>query len=367
MKIAVVHELHRGGARRAVNEIAHELMKSHDVDLYVIDTKENKDEKEFFTNTFFYQFTPKIWKGGSWKVRLYKDTIELYRLYQLHNKIAQEIDKKGYDVIFVHPSQFTQTPFVMRFLKTRKVYYCEEPLRIAYESIFAIHQNLSLHKKVYEMVNRWIRKLIDKQNISKADVVIANSKYTQKNIEGAYGLKSIVGYLGVNERVFYPREQDKDIDVLFIGSKDEIDGYKVLQNAINLIKKKPIVKTHITGINWITDEQEFSQLYSRSKIVVCLSSNEPFGLIPLEAMASGTPVIAVDEGGYRETIIHGKTGYLIKRDPKHLAEKISFLLLHQKVRLDMQKNARSHILKNWIWQHQVKSLEQILFNKRDNL
>ena len=48
----------------------------------------------------------------------------------LSNSIAYYILKNNnYDVVLVHPSQFTQTPFILRFLSLRKFYYCQEPLR----------------------------------------------------------------------------------------------------------------------------------------------------------------------------------------------------------------------------------------------
>ena len=94
MKIAVFHELHSGGALRAVDEFVKGLKKDHQVDLYTTDN-----------------FTPKKWNGGNWKLKLYKDTVELYKLFKLHRKIAQEINEKEYDIVFIHPSQFTQRSF----------------------------------------------------------------------------------------------------------------------------------------------------------------------------------------------------------------------------------------------------------------
>ena len=69
MKIAVFHELHKGGARRAVNEMAGEFKKHNHVDLYFVDKERNTGEKEYFNKIFFYQFIPKIWKGGNWKIK----------------------------------------------------------------------------------------------------------------------------------------------------------------------------------------------------------------------------------------------------------------------------------------------------------
>jgi glycosyltransferase involved in cell wall biosynthesis len=60
----------------------------------------------------------------------------------------------------------------------------------------------------------------------------------------------------------------------------------------------------------VSDEQ-LGHLYSRCKAAIQTAIDEDFGIIPVEAMASGKPCIAVNEGGFRETIINGKTGILV--------------------------------------------------------
>lgn len=362
MKIALFHELHAGGARRAVNEFAKGLRQNHEPSLYLVDKENIKEEKDFFSLVRFFPFIPRKWTGGNWKIKFYKDTLELFKLYKLHQKIAEEINKKNYDIAFIHPSQFTQAPFLLKFLKMKKIYYCQEPLRIAYEPDFAIAPNLNLPKRFYEKFILWMRKKIDKANITQADIILANSQHTRENIRRAYGLKSTVCYLGVDVDIFKPASAKKDTDILFIGAADDVDGHSLLKESIQLMKKKPALKLHITGKDWISDDNEFSKLYSSARIVVCLARKEPFGLIPLEAMACGVPVIAVNEGGYKETVIDGQTGYLVPRDPKSLADKLEFLLSNEKIRAKMGENARHHIEQNWTWDKSVKNLENILRN-----
>lgn len=366
MNIAIFHELHAGGARRTVNEFAKQLTKEHEVDLYIIDEEVNKEEEQFFSKTFCFNFFAKKWSGNNWKVKLYKDTIELYKLYKLHKTIAKQIDRKQYDFVFVHPSQFTQTPFLLRFLKTKTIYYCEEPLRISYESFFDLDKKLPLTKKIYEKFNRLIRKKIDRKNFSYADLVLANSKHTQKKILSAYGRTSIVNYLGVDTEIFKPKQLKKDIDILYIGAKDTTDGYSLLQEALKFFKKKPKVVFHIPGENWIASDKEFVTQYTRSKIVVCLAKDEPFGLIPLEAMACGIPVLAVNEGGYKETVLNDKTGFLVLREPKSIADKLQFLLARPKLLNKIGKNARNHAVENWTWEKSAKNLKKAFNAKEAN-
>jgi glycosyltransferase involved in cell wall biosynthesis len=65
-------------------------------------------------------------------------------------------------------------------------------------------------------------------------------------------------------------------------------------------------------------EAELIDLYARCKGLICTAVGEDFGLTPVEAMASGKPVVAVNEGGFQETIVHGKTGMLVRADGDEL-------------------------------------------------
>jgi glycosyltransferase involved in cell wall biosynthesis len=360
MKIAFFHELHAGGARRSVNEFAKRLKKDNQIDLFYIDNIDNKTEKQFFTNTFFYKFIPHTWSGHDWKAKLYKDTIELVKLYFIHKKIARFIDKQNYDLVFIEPSKFTQAPFILTLLKSKKVYYCQEPLRMVYEPELEIPKNLHGAKYYYERLNRYVRKCIDKYNIRHTDLLLANSKHTRDNIKRIYGLEALPSYMGVDTTIFKPVKKKKDIDVLFIGSYAIADGYPLLEKASKLLKRKAVIKVLAAEKQWITDDTQIRDLYCRARIAVALMHHEPFGLIPIEAMACGVPVVAVNEGGYKETIIDGKTGYLIKRDPHILAEKIDILLTSAKVCESMSKKARENMEKSWTWDKNVDKLEQNL-------
>ena len=363
MKIAVFHELNKGGARRAANEFSNYIKKNNTVDLYIVDEKEREQEKEFFTNVSFFKFIPKRWTGKNWKAKLYKDTIELINLYRLHKKIALIINSKNYDVVIVNGSKYTQAPFILRFLKTKKIYYCQEPLRMVYEDILDNTEDLDIFRKNYERLNRTIRKRIDRKNIFKSDLILSNSKYTQDNIRKAYGLSSKVCYMGVDEKIFFPKKiLKKSTDILFIGAYDFVDGYKLLEDALKLIKDKLIVKILASEVKWVDNDKTLQGLYSEARIALCLAYNEPFGLIPLEAMACGTPVIAINEGGYRESVLNKVSGYLIKRDPKKLADMIAYLLKNNDRLSSLSNNTRSYIVKNWTWKLRAKQLEGIIKN-----
>ncbi len=79
-----------------------------------------------------------------------------------------------------------------------------------------------------------------------------------------------------------------------------------------------------------TDAQRTS-LLAACVAVVYTPQNEHFGIVPLEAMAAGRPVLAVNSGGPRESVVDGQTGFLREPQPQAFADAMGRLL----VRLEM--------------------------------
>lgn len=346
MKIAVFHELAPGGALRAVSELSRQLSRHH----HVVVFEGAKEEKP----------TKGIWG------RINHDYLALVRLSQQHRQIARRIDAGGFDAVFVHPSRWTQTPFLLSFLTTPSLYYCQEPLRLAYDSHIEDISTLPLVNRMYEKVNRYWRKWIDKKNISNAKMLVTNSQFTKKWIMRAYGLTASVCYLGVDTTLFSPQRISKIYDILFLGAPVSIEGYDLLEKAKKYSKrtwKIRIVQRKDNGKG--IEDQELVCIINQSRMVVCLSKNEPFGLTVLEAGACGVPVIAVREGGYIESVIDKKTGLLIARDPHQLAQTIDDILDHPSRGVSMGREARRHIRDMWSWEESAKKIGMYLLRTKN--
>ncbi len=367
MRIAFYHELHKGGARRGTNEFAKQLIKlGHFVDLYLIDNAQS-DEKKIYSKIYFYKFNPKNWRGHNWRVRLYKDTIELFNLWKLNKRIAKDIKNRKYDIAYIAASQYIESPFILQFLKIPSFFYCNDPYyRIIYEPEIYKPKTNNIIKLGYEKLNRLLRKYLDRFNIGRANFIISISKFTRKKFISAYQIKGDVIYYGVDTSFFNPTKKDKDIDLLYIGSKDFLDGYPLLEGILKKINNK--IKTRIITFEneWLSDK-ELLDTYRRSKILIAPSYNEPFGLVPLEAMSCGVVVLAVNQGGHRETVKNKSTGFLLKRDVNDFVAKINYLLRNKNIISRMSLNARNDMVKNWDWNVMGKKLEKLIYKKLNEI
>jgi len=362
MKIAIFHELPFGGARDSIYYFGEGLHRNGiTIDLYYVADEKEHRASPYFRNIYFYKFALKKWVGNDWKARLYNDTIALLKLNTLHRKIAQAIDENNYELVLVNGSRYIEAPFILKYLSTFKIFYCHDPnYRIIYEKILSFNnKRLSLFKKGYERFNRFIRKFLDKTNFNNANLVLANSIYAKNIISKTYHRESLVAYPGVDTDFFSPINCRKDIDIFYIGSREAIDGFDLLAKALCKLPRKIVLKTKMHEDGWIPKEK-IRDYYRRSKIVVCLAINEPFGSVPLEAMSCGIPVIAVNSGGYPETVINNKTGYIIKRDSNELADKITDLLRDKNKLMSMGKAGREVAMNKWSWDLRAKELSNAM-------
>jgi phosphatidylinositol alpha 1,6-mannosyltransferase len=93
------------------------------------------------------------------------------------------------------------------------------------------------------------------------------------------------------------------------------------------------------------DREDLADLYTASDVCVLPSATETCGLVALEAMASGVPVVAADAGGFRESIRHGSTGLLAPpTDAAAFAAHIVRLVMERERRLQLGAEARRFAL-----------------------
>jgi glycosyltransferase involved in cell wall biosynthesis len=101
----------------------------------------------------------------------------------------------------------------------------------------------------------------------------------------------------------------KHIDLLIEAANKEKFHLKVVGSGNQEKYLKSIAGPTVEFLGSVND-QELQSLYQNAKAFLYASVNEDFGMVPVEAMAHGTPVVAYASGGVLETVIDGKTGYL---------------------------------------------------------
>lgn len=221
--------------------------------------------------------------------------------------------------------------------------------------------NRKLTLKYARHVNIWIcNSKTTKNRIKK--YYNKNAKIINPPIETKkYQYKKPKNYwLSVNRYVKHKRiemqlkafEQLKNENLVIVASYEKkASQFEEYKKQIDLLKQKHNIK-NVKILNFVSSN-ELIEFYSKCKGFITTARDEDFGMTPLEAMASGKPVIAANEGGYKETITN-KTGILIDNiDEQKLAKQIKILSKQikknpEKFKEQCQKQAKKFDTKEFI-------------------
>jgi glycosyltransferase involved in cell wall biosynthesis len=103
--------------------------------------------------------------------------------------------------------------------------------------------------------------------------------------------------------------------------------------------------------------EELAKIYQNCRFVVFLSYAEGLGLVPLEAMAAAKPVIAANEGGPAETVIHGTTGFLVNSEAE-FCQAVAHLIASEQTCQVMGAAGRQHV-RQFTWDNIAERMERI--------
>jgi glycosyltransferase involved in cell wall biosynthesis len=110
-------------------------------------------------------------------------------------------------------------------------------------------------------------------------------------------------------------------------------------------------------LNKEVSDEVLRDRYRRAAVFAFAPSLEPFGIVPLEAMACGTPVVGVAEGGLRETIRNGENGLLTERDPQEFGAALDRVLCDRGLVARLGTHGREDARSTWTWKRSVDQLE----------
>jgi glycosyltransferase involved in cell wall biosynthesis len=109
-------------------------------------------------------------------------------------------------------------------------------------------------------------------------------------------------------------------------------------------------------------QAELVAIYSAARLVLYAPYREPFGFVPLEAMACARPVLGVDEGGIPESVVNGETGFIEGRDVARFGARIEELLRDTAATESVAARASVLVRERWSWQRSVVELEALCMN-----
>lgn len=132
-----------------------------------------------------------------------------------------------------------------------------------------------------------------------------------------------------------------NIKLIIIGKGDEINNLRDLTNRLK-------IKDNVEFAGFV-DEEKLKILLNKSHVFCSASVLEGFGIVILEAMASGLPYVCSDIAPFKEITQNGKGGFIFKqRNHKDLANKIKILIENKKIYNQKTKEAKE-VIKKYDW------------------
>ncbi len=318
MKIAIVHDFLReyGGAERVV-EAMHELWPEAPVYTSFVDWESLGNQGYRFRG---WDIRPS-WVQNNWIVKKYHSPLRF-----LAPDVWGSFDLSGFDVVISSSGWF-----MCRGVKVNKpavhICYIHHPPRNLYG--YATGSDLQKYwiVRAYAVVINFFLRHYDFATAQKVDYFVANSKETARRVQKFYRRDSTVIYppvevsdVRLKMKDFRNRKQGYFLSVGRLTYAKRIDLAIEVCNKLKLPLKivgKGKEEAYLRSIAGPTIEftggvsdQQLNQLYEGAKAFIFSALDEDFGIVPVEAMAHGVPVIALAEGGVLETVVDGKTGIL---------------------------------------------------------
>jgi len=304
LKIAIIHDwlVTNAGAEKVLKEIV-ELYPEADI-FSLVDFLDDTQREEILkgkkVTTSFIQDLPLAQKH--------------FRNYlPLFPKAIESLDLNGYNLII--SSSWAVAKGIKKNKNQTHICYCHTPIRYAWDLYDEYTSTLSQPKKfLAQKALHYIRKW-DINTLDRVDYFIANSNFVKQRIARTYNRDAKVIYPPVDIDKFTLCKKKDD----FYLTASRLVPYKKTKLIVEAFNEMPDKRLVVIGlgeeyeaIKNIAKENIDVLGYQKDKILIkymqkakafVYAAIEDFGIIPIEAMACGTPVIALNDGGTAETII----------------------------------------------------------------
>ncbi len=314
MKIALVHDyLNQYGGAERVLEVLCEIFPEAPIYALLYDERMTGGVfKEREIHTSFLQKLPFARKH--------------HRIFPLLMPLAiEQFDLSYYDIVLSVSASFAKG--VITKPHTKHINYCLTPTRFLWDDS---------HRYIDEFRYPWpIRKLVpffitylrlwDKEAALRVDKFVAISNFVKSRIKKYYNRDAAIIYPPVDAHKYYISDKVSDY-FLMVGRLVPYKRFDLAVKVFNaigkplkiigdgperkrlekLVHRGGMAKPNIEFLGLVSD-YKMPEIYSRAQAVI-FPQEEDFGIVPLEAMASGRPVIACRGGGALETILENQTG-----------------------------------------------------------
>lgn len=309
MKVALVHEflVKLGGAERVLKALM-DIYPKAPVFTLVYDEKKVGEvfPKERIVTSHFQKYPAFLRK----RYRYFLPGIP---------RAVEDFDLEEFDLVISSNTAFSHG--VITPINTRHICYCHSPMRYAWDWSNEYRREngiTGLKTAIYAPLMKYLREW-DMIASNRPDKYIANSANVQKRLKKYYKVDSDVIYPPVDTDRF--RVSTKHCDFFLIVST--LTPYKRIDLAVQLFNKigrklviigdgpQRVYLESIAGPNidflGFKDDETVKEYLQNCRALI-FPGEEDFGIVPVEAMACGKPVLAYGKGGVRETVISGKTG-----------------------------------------------------------
>ncbi|MFA6991985.1 MAG: glycosyltransferase [Candidatus Gracilibacteria bacterium] len=321
-KVALVFDwmTTQGGAEK-VNLVLHEMFPEAPIFTSVYNPERLSGFEDAEIHTSFIQNLPFAKTKHQYYLGLMPHAYELF-------------DLSDFDIVI--SSSHACAKGVITKPETMHVCYCHTPMRYAWDNWHTFIKEYKVNPLLKKWAKRRMHKLRiwDRISAERVDHFVANSSTTKARIEKYYRKHATVIPPMINVSKYRVGDGPKGY-YLAVGRLTPYKKFDLIVEAFNKLKLplkivgtgimkdylRKMAEPNIEFLGFV-DDKTLTKLYSECEALI-FPQVEDFGITPLEAMASGRPVIAYAEGGALDTIMDKKTGILFdKQTPHALAEAV---------------------------------------------
>ena len=284
-----------------------------------------------------------------------------------------------------------------RLTRLPSVLYQQEPYRWLYEALPRLPWLPALPHPHPPLSPRWMHAIAkdwrvlrnarlqgaeEVRNAGAFGRILVNSLFSRESILRAYGRDAEVCYLGTDLSRFVDRGLPRERFVIGLGTFSPEKRLDLVIEALALLPEPRPALAWVGNASYggcleamtalavargvpftphlrIPDEQVV-ELLNRAAALIYAPRLEPFGLAPIEAGACGLSVVAVAEGGVRETVIDGENGMLVHSSPRAIADAVAALLGDPALARRLGAGGRAHAERRWSLEASTDRIEAAL-------